>query len=199
MPLNICSARSEARRRLANDVLDELTAWNPRDRRQAFKSWLAGSLSLVHLHVLTILESDGPQSMSRLADALDVSMASATGIVDRMEQRNLVERLPDTDDRRLVVVHMRPAGADIFRQLAEHRKQSLTRLLDRLSGRELQGLRIGLRALRIAREAEAAASSDPATGQAANSTMVAEPTRAAAELVGSATEPATPAPRATHA
>ena len=30
--------------------------------------------------------------MSRLAEALDVSVASATGIVDRMEQRGLVER-----------------------------------------------------------------------------------------------------------
>jgi DNA-binding MarR family transcriptional regulator len=164
VPLNIRSARSDARRRLANDVLEELTAWNPRDRRQAFKSWLAGSLSLVHLHVLTILESDGPLSMSHLADALDVSVASATGIVDRMEQRNLVERLPDVDDRRLVVVHMREAGAEIFKQLAEHRRQSLIRLLDRLSARELQGLRIGLRALRMAREAEAAASVAPALG-----------------------------------
>jgi 4'-phosphopantetheinyl transferase len=157
VPLNIHASRNEARRRLANDVLEELTSWNPRDRRQAFKSWLAGSLSLVHLHVLTILESDGPQSMSHLADALDVSVASATGIIDRMEQRNLVERLPDTDDRRLVVVHMREPGADIFKQLAEHRRQSLSRLLDRMSARELGALRIGLRALRVAREAEAAA------------------------------------------
>jgi DNA-binding MarR family transcriptional regulator len=121
----------------------------------AFKTWLSGSLSLVHLHVLTILEAGGPQSMSRLADALDVSLASATGIVDRMERRKLVQRRPDPDDRRMVVVHMLDGGSDIFRTLAEHRRQSLARLLDRLSAEELSGLLIGLRGLRAARQAEA--------------------------------------------
>lgn len=154
MTLNINDAQSEGRRRLAEGVLDELTSWNPLERMRAFRSWLAGSLSLVHLHVLTILEAGGPQSMSRLADALDVSVASATGIVDRMERRGLVERRPDPDDRRMVIVHLLEPGADIFRQLGEHRRQALGRLLDRLTDDELSAFLIGLRALRAAREAE---------------------------------------------
>lgn len=163
--MNIDIRQSDARRRLAEGVLDELTAWNPRERKRAFKSWLAGSLSLVHLHVLTILEADGPQSMSHLAEALDVSDASATGIIDRMEQRKLVERQADSDDRRMVVVHMLEAGSEIFRQLAAHRRQSLTRLLERLTDEELSALLTGLRALRVAREAEAreGSTSIPAT------------------------------------
>ena len=124
---------SDERRRLAEGVLEELTGWNPHDRMRAFKSWLAGSLSLVHLHVLTILEADGPQSMSHLADALDVSLASATGIVDRMEHRGLVTRQPDPDDRRMVVVHMLEPGVDIFRQLKEHRREGLDRKSTRLN------------------------------------------------------------------
>jgi DNA-binding MarR family transcriptional regulator len=178
VPLTIHSAQSEERRRLADDVLDELTAWNPRDRRQAFKAWLAGSLSLVHLHVLTILEADGPQSMSRLADALDVSVASTTGIVDRMEQRHLVDRQADSDDRRMVVVHMLEAGADIFRQMSEHRRQSLTRLLDRLTDEELSALLTGLRALRVAREAEASAEAEPTTSAQVPNTSATEQTTA---------------------
>ena len=73
-----------------------------------FRRWLAGSLSIVHLHVLTILEADGPLSMGKLAEALDVSVASATGIVDRMEQRGLVERRPR---RRRPAGRARPADA----------------------------------------------------------------------------------------
>jgi DNA-binding MarR family transcriptional regulator len=155
--LNINASHSEGRRRLTDDVLDELTAWNPRERMLAFKSWHAEALSLIHLHVLTVVESSGPQSMSRLADALDVSVASATGIVDRMEKRGLVERRPDADDRRMVVVHLLQAGTDIFRQLAEHRRQALSGLLDRLTEDELSALLTGLRALRGARQAVAAA------------------------------------------
>lgn len=153
MTLNINGSHSDDRRRLAGGVLDELTAWNPRDRMSTFKTWVAGSLSLVHLHVLTILEASGPQSMSRLADALDVSVASATGIVDRMERRGLVQRRPDPDDRRMVVVHLLEQGAEIFPQLAEHRRQSLSDLLDRLTDDELSAFLTGLRALRAARAA----------------------------------------------
>ena len=68
------------RRRTLEDLLDELTAWGPRERAGAFKHWLRGSLSLVHLHVLTVIQVNGPLSMSKLADALDVSVANLTGI-----------------------------------------------------------------------------------------------------------------------
>jgi len=89
---------SEHRSAVTSELLDEITAWKPHERIGAFRAWLRGSLSLVHLHVLTILESEGPVSMKRLAEALDVSVASATGIVDRMAERGLVERRSlDTD------------------------------------------------------------------------------------------------------
>ena len=76
------------------DLLDEMTPWNAQERLGAFRSFLHGALSLIHVHVLTILEVQGPLSMSKLAEELDVSVASATGIVTRMEQRGLVKRQP---------------------------------------------------------------------------------------------------------
>ena len=108
MPLN--ERRSASRRRIVDDLLDELTSWSPRERAGAFKHWLRGSLSLVHLQVLAVLEADGPLAMSKLAEALDVSVASATGIIDRMEQRGLVERRREPDDRRVVLVHRTDSG-----------------------------------------------------------------------------------------
>jgi len=128
-------------------VLDELTVWTPRERQGAFRSWLRGSLSLVHLHVLTILE-DGPLPMSRLADALDVSVASATGIIDRMEGRKLVERLSDPADRRRVLVHATRPGVDVFEALTRERRAKLAPLLERMTDDELASFLTGLRALR---------------------------------------------------
>ena len=103
-------------RRTLDDLLDELTLVEPARARGRFRHWLRGSLSLVHLHVLTVLEDDGPLPMSKLADALDVSVASATGIVDRMEQRGLVERTREPDDRRVILVHATEAGDAVFRR-----------------------------------------------------------------------------------
>jgi DNA-binding MarR family transcriptional regulator len=150
VPLNDASRRS-ARQRTIDEVLAELTSENPRERVGAFRQWLKVSLSLVHLHVLTVLESDGPLSMSHLAEALDVSVASATGIVDRMEQRGLVERRREEDDRRVVLVHPTDAGDSVFRTIAEQRRQLLIPVLGRMTDEELESFLIGLRAMRRVR------------------------------------------------
>jgi DNA-binding MarR family transcriptional regulator len=140
-----------ARDVLIGELVDEMTSWTVRDRILAFRSWLKGSLSLIHLHVLTVLEADGPLPMSRLADTLDVSVASTTGIIGRMEERGLVERSHGAADRRVVLVRPTPAGISIFRDLTEHRRQHLMTLLERLTRDELAALLTGLRAMRMAR------------------------------------------------
>jgi len=140
----------DERRRLADELLEELTGWGPADRAGMFRSWHRGALSMVHVSVIALLEAEGPLPMSRLADALDVSDASATGIVSRMEQRRLVERRHDADDRRVVLVHVTDEGADVFRQFAARRRERLDRLLTELTEEELSGFLLGLRSMKAA-------------------------------------------------
>src|SRR4051794_11294766 len=94
-----------AQRPLVGEVVDELTMWNPREFIAAFQRWHQGAVSLVHLNVLMLLEVTGPMPMGRLAEQLDISVASITGVIDRMEAHGLVERRRDTEDRRVVLVH----------------------------------------------------------------------------------------------
>lgn len=136
---------------LIAELVDEMTAWSPRERMSAFRSWLKGSLSLIHLNVLTVLEADGPLPMSHLAEELDVSVASTTGIVGRMEERGLVERSHGEADRRVVLVSPTAAGIAVFRDMTEHRREQLTKLFGRLTDDELAALLTGLRAMRTAR------------------------------------------------
>ena len=149
MTLN--SGRRVTRRRVLDDLLDELTSWGPRERAGAFRQWLRGSLSLVHLHVLTVLEARGPLSMTKLADELDVSVASLTGIVDRMESRGLVERQREPDDRRVIVVRPTESGEAVFSEMAVERRRYLEPLLARMADDELESFLVGLRALRRVR------------------------------------------------
>ena len=127
-----------------------MLSWNPRDFLVAFRRWHRDS-SLIHLNVLTLLEDDGSASMGELAQALDVSVASMTGIADRMERRGLVERRRDETDRRRVVVQATEAGRDVFRQIADRRREALGKLLAQLDQGELEGLLLGHRALHQAR------------------------------------------------
>ena len=128
-----------------------MTSWGPRERAGAFKHWLRGSLSLVHLHVLTVLQVRGPLPMSKLADELDVSVASLTGIIDRMEARGLVERRREPDDRRVILVHRTDAGDAVFGEMAAERRKHLETLFDRMTDEELESFLVGLRALRRVR------------------------------------------------
>src|SRR5258706_14435274 len=66
-------------------------------------------ISMTHLHILWVIEHHGELPMSRLADLLDVSLSNATGLVDRMAERGLLERVRVPDDRRVVIV---PASAE---------------------------------------------------------------------------------------
>jgi DNA-binding MarR family transcriptional regulator len=145
-------ATSEEPATTGGELLDELTAWSPSDRAGMFRNWHRGAFSLIQLNVVAVLEAEGPLPMGRLADELDVSVASATGIVDRMEHRGLIERRHATDDRRVVVVHLTERGAGIFRDMAARRREHLARMFGELTEDELAGLLNGIRAIRAARQ-----------------------------------------------
>jgi DNA-binding MarR family transcriptional regulator len=70
-------------------------------------------ISMTHFHVLTLLRHHDAMPMGRLAEILDASMSSATGIIDRMEERGLVERVRVADDRRVVMVRPTQTGLDL--------------------------------------------------------------------------------------
>jgi len=145
-------ATSQRRATIGDDLLDELTAWSPSDRVGMLRSWHRGAFSLIQLNVVAVLEAEGPLPMGRLADELDVSVASATGIVDRMEHRGLIERRHATDDRRVVVVYPTDKSAGIFRDMAARRREHLARMFGELTEDELAGLLNGIRAIRVARQ-----------------------------------------------
>jgi len=144
-------AAKHAERPLVGQVVDELTMWNPREFIAAFQKWHQGSVSLVHLNVLALLEASGPMPMGRLAEQLDISVASITGVIDRMEARGLVERRRDSEDRRVVLVHPGKGGRKLFEDIGKRRRLGLAALLSKLSDEQLEGLLEGHRALRAAR------------------------------------------------
>jgi DNA-binding MarR family transcriptional regulator len=146
-----------AQRRLVDELLDELTSLKPRDRTRMFHAWHQGGLSIVQLSAVNLLAAEGPLSMGRLADLLGISVASATGIVGRMEERGLVERRHDATDRRVVMVHQAAGSSDLFQSLEQQRREHLSVLLDQLTEQELTGFLTGLRAMRAARERAAEA------------------------------------------
>ncbi len=171
--LNINAARanrakgSEAERKpLIDDIRADMAVFRAAAERGRVRRLCQQSISLPHVHVLTVLRAEGALSVGELARALDVSVASATGIVSRMEERGLVERSRRSGDRRVVTVSLAHGGKAALDQLEGRAREHFAAQLGRLSLRELETVQSAFRALRRAHQeqmAEHAASSKAVT------------------------------------
>lgn len=85
--------------------------------------------------VLGVIEG-GPRRMGDLADLARTSQASLTGIVDRLEERGLVERIRSAEDRRVVQVGLTDAGRIEVRCARAQTAERLARLLEPLQAEE---------------------------------------------------------------
>ena len=85
------------------------------------------------------LEPGSPLPMSALAELLHCDNSNITGIVDRLEDRGLVERRPAAHDRRIKHLLVTEAGADVRSRLAE-RMDSAPDELERLTKAEQRQL-----------------------------------------------------------
>ncbi len=66
--------------------------------------------------LLSLLERDG-QNVKELADALLIDSSAITGLVDRLEKEDLVERRPDERDRRALRIHLTAKGSRLAETL----------------------------------------------------------------------------------
>jgi DNA-binding MarR family transcriptional regulator len=120
-----------------NEALDRIVA-GLHDMIAGFRCAGTGRLvkagvSMTHMHVMWLLQHHGDLSMSRLAELLDVSFSNATGIVDRMAERGLVERVRVPDDRRVVLVRIGPKGMDALEETEALKQDRLQAILGHLT------------------------------------------------------------------
>jgi MarR family transcriptional regulator, organic hydroperoxide resistance regulator len=97
-------------------------------------------LSPPQVRALGVLDPARPVPMSELAEALHCDNSNVTGIVDRLEDRGLVERRSATHDRRVKMLAVTPRGAEVRARLAERLEQARAPLA-RLSPEDQRTLR----------------------------------------------------------
>ncbi len=121
-------------------------------------------ISMTHFHVLTLLRHHDAMPMGRLAEILDASMSSATGVIDRMEERGLVERVRVPDDRRVVLVRPTQAGLDLVDEAELAKSDLMAGAFARLDPERLVQLTALVADLHRAVEAEMAEAGDRYAG-----------------------------------
>lgn len=114
-------------------------------------------ISMTHFHVLTLLRHHDAMPMGRLAEILDASMSSATGIIDRMEERGLVTRERVASDRRVVLVRPTQTGLDLVDEAELVKSDTIRLALERMSLEQLERLGAAVGDLRAALDEVSAA------------------------------------------
>ena len=114
------------------ELIEDILHLSDKTFRELFpmvpKEWLQLDLTMPQLKVVLLLFLSGPARMSDIASALDVSLATSTGVVDRLVERDIVLRESHPDDRRVVLCRLSEKGQKLIGglwQLARGRAREL--------------------------------------------------------------------------
>lgn len=90
------------------------------------------------------LFEDGDMTIGDLSTKMFLACSTTTDLIDRMEKNNLVERIKDTNDRRVVRIHLLDEGKRIIDEVIKKRQHYLEEVLKNFSAEEIQVLQDNL-------------------------------------------------------
>ena len=97
--------------------------------------------------VLRAIDSQRPLSQGEIARTMNVDRTTMVALIDDLQDKGLVERRQDPDDRRKNVVELTDPGRDILRRAAAAGAQAERAFLSPLSAGEAEQFRKTLRTL----------------------------------------------------
>jgi DNA-binding MarR family transcriptional regulator len=93
-------------------------------------------LTSIQAITLLLLDEQRQRSMKSFGQLYHCDASNVTGIVDGLEQRSLVERRNDPNDRRIKVICITPAGKRLQQQIIERLDANRGFLFDALTDEE---------------------------------------------------------------
>jgi DNA-binding MarR family transcriptional regulator len=86
-------------------------------------------LSESQFRALALLSENGPMLMKKMSDAMFVTPANITGVVDRLEEKKLVRRTASKGDRRATIIEITPEGKAVGEKLAKKKGELIQKAL----------------------------------------------------------------------
>ncbi len=110
----------------------------------------AEETTIAQYRALVVLASRGPQRMTDLAAALDVTPSTAGRMSDRLLRKGLIRRHRARADRRAVQVSLTAAGREVVDQATARRRALIADILGRLPARQQSAVASALAAFAAA-------------------------------------------------
>jgi len=99
------------------------------------------------LSVISILVKNGEQKVSDISEKIGLSDSTVSGILDRLEQKGIIERKRKKEDRRVVQICLSKGSQKICQEFHRKRDEYFAHLLKKLSVQEISDIIKGLKIL----------------------------------------------------
>jgi DNA-binding MarR family transcriptional regulator len=119
-----------------DDVIRQITWQSHKQLLQTLSRPEIG-LTMPQMVTLFAIRNAGTCRMSELAEVTQQSAGTLTGIVDRLIDDNLVGRVRDVEDRRVVQVTLTAKGEERLARVEQARREDMERMLQRFSHEQL--------------------------------------------------------------
>jgi DNA-binding MarR family transcriptional regulator len=116
-------------------------------KRRINAGYRSAGMSMARLQVLHALAESGPTRIGELSEHLDVAARTMTSTVEGLVRDGLVERAPDPNDGRAVLVSMTDRGGEVFAAATEIRNRYFEEIFALLDPADRDGFVILLRKL----------------------------------------------------
>jgi len=107
-------------------------------------------MTFMQAQVLRFVSKNEGCLMKDLAEEFSVTLAAITGIADRLEEKGVLKRTEDPQDRRASRLRLTPRARSLMRRMDEARQKTMEEILKNLSKKErvqlMKGFEIFLKA-----------------------------------------------------
>lgn len=97
-------------------------------------------LSITDFSVLEVLYHKGKQTIQQIGNSILISSGSMTYVIDKLEQKGLLNRNDCLEDRRVIHVTLTDAGIDLMNKIMPEYRKLVDDLFDSLQSDEAETL-----------------------------------------------------------
>ncbi|MCP6757576.1 MAG: MarR family transcriptional regulator [Fischerella sp. CENA71] len=116
--------------------------------RADMRTHSADCLSIPQLRSLAFLKRNPGASLSEVAEHLGVTCATASTTIERLVQRNLVQRTDHPQERRRVVLNLTEEGKQLLEQSQQKTRAHIAEILEDLTPEQVSQIEEGLALLK---------------------------------------------------
>lgn len=139
--------QTEGKTELALRFIEAVDYLNRQRHTSGLDEWEGLDMTIPQIKTLVLLERSGPLRMGNIASFLNRALSATTTVVDRLVEKQLVDRAWDPSDRRVVICSLTAKGHQAMERFWRIRPERLQAVADLLEVDQLEVVVQGLELL----------------------------------------------------